>query len=178
MKQKGKRQARGQGKGPMGKPTKEQDDEIDAKAQLPYDHPKKKSFVKEPPVVDKGDIDMKKVKEVLKQFNAYYGLNEAEKIIDEMCGRKHVEEIENDIDHIPEEDPEKHIDMIKKDIAETRELVGSALIEFMLGENEYKEYFKKMLKKWGVNSPAELPKDKRKQFFNAIEVGWKGEKGD
>lgn len=175
----GKRQARGQGKGPMGKPTKEQDEEdVVAKAQLPYDHPKKKTILKEPPVVAKGEIPMKKVKETLSKVNEYYSLKEADELIEEMCGKKHVEEIENDIEHVPEEDPEKHMDNVTKDIAETKKLVGNALIEFLLGENEYKEYFKSMLKKWGVNSPAQLDPAKRKEFFNAVEMGWKGEKGD
>jgi len=174
---KGKRQARGKGKGPMGKPTKEQDEDMVSKAQLPYDHPKKKSILKEPPVVAKGDITMKKIKETLKNFNGYYGMKEAEKIIDEMCGKKHVEEIENDITHVPEEDPVKQDEKIKKDIAELRRLIAESLVEFKLSENDYREFFKSMLKKYGVKSPAQLPKDKKKTFFKAVSDGWKKKKG-
>ena len=34
---------------------------------------------------------------------------------------------------------------------------------------EYKKFFNKMLKKFGVNSPAELSPEKKKEFFNKIE---------
>ena len=35
--------------------------------------------------------------------------------------------------------------------------------------DEYKKFFKSMLKKFGVNSPAELSPEKKKEFFNKIE---------
>ena len=160
----------------MGKTTKEQEDEIVGAAELPYDHPKKKSILKEPPVVSKRDIKMKKVKETLTKINKDYGMVEAEKIIEAMC-KKGVKE-ENSIEHVPEEDPQKHMMMVKQDIAEMRELVGNAMVELLLNENEYREYFQKMLKKWGVSSPGQLPDDKKKEFFNAVEKGWTKEKGD
>jgi hypothetical protein len=42
--------------------------------------------------------------------------------------------------------------------------------------NEYKTFFKKMLKKFGVNEPDELKGDKRKEFYNAVDKGWKADK--
>jgi hypothetical protein len=39
---------------------------------------------------------------------------------------------------------------------------------------DYKTYFKSMLKKHGYNSPADIPADKKKEFFNAVDKGWKG----
>jgi len=44
------------------------------------------------------------------------------------------------------------------------------------GKEEYRAYFKTMLKKHGYNSPADIPADKKKEFFNAVDKGWKGEK--
>ena len=41
---------------------------------------------------------------------------------------------------------------------------------------DYKAYFQSMLKKHGYNSPADIPADKKKEFFNAIDKGWKGKK--
>lgn len=38
---------------------------------------------------------------------------------------------------------------------------------------EYKEFFQKMLKKFGVSSPAELKGDKKKEFFDAVDKGYK-----
>ena len=85
----------------MGQPTKEEkkmlnlsqlfkealeepepeDDTIDA--TRPYDHPTKRSVLKEPPVVAKGNIPIKKVQETLSRYNQYYSLQEAKKVIKE-----------------------------------------------------------------------------------------------
>jgi hypothetical protein len=41
---------------------------------------------------------------------------------------------------------------------------------------EYKAYFNGMLKKYGVKNPSQLPDDKKKDFFNAVDKGWKAKK--
>lgn len=45
---------------------------------------------------------------------------------------------------------------------------------------EYRKYFDKMLKKWKVKSPAEIPDDKKDDFFEEVDKGWNSadEKGD
>lgn len=45
---------------------------------------------------------------------------------------------------------------------------------------EYREYFDKKLKKWNVKSPAEIPDDKKDDFFEEVDKGWNSadEKGD
>ncbi len=41
---------------------------------------------------------------------------------------------------------------------------------------EYQAFFKSMLKKFGVSSPADFKDDaKKKEFFAAVEAGWKKE---
>jgi len=58
-------------------------------------------------------------------------------------------------------------------------LVGSneaqKLIEAMSGDKEkYQKYFQKMMKKYGVNSPADFKDEKKKkEFFDAVDKGWK-----
>ena len=42
-------------------------------------------------------------------------------------------------------------------------------------QKEYAEYFMKILKKYDVETPAELDEDKKKKFFDEIKSGW--EKG-
>ena len=49
------------------------------------------------------------------------------------------------------------------------------LAEMRVNE-DYKTYFKSMLKKYGYDSPANIPADKKKEFFNAVDKGWKGKK--
>ena len=44
------------------------------------------------------------------------------------------------------------------------------------GDKEaYRKFFQGMLKKFGVKSPAELPADKEKEFYDAIDAGWKAD---
>jgi len=44
-------------------------------------------------------------------------------------------------------------------------------------QKKYKEFYDKMLAKFGVKSPGEMDDDKKKEFFNAIEKGWKEGEG-
>ena len=55
----------------------------------------------------------------------------------------------------------------------------SRIAERVLGKiagrgKEYQEYFDKLLKKWDVTSPADIPEDKKDDFFNEVDAGWKG----
>lgn len=40
-------------------------------------------------------------------------------------------------------------------------------------DTEYEKFFLKVLKKFGVNEPDELPDDKKKEFYNYIDKNWK-----
>ena len=37
----------------------------------------------------------------------------------------------------------------------------------------YKKHFNSMLKKWNVSSPADIPADKKDDFFKAVDAGYK-----
>ena len=50
-----------------------------------------------------------------------------------------------------------------------REVVNSVIRE----ETEYQAYFKKMLDKYGKDSPADMSDEEKKEFFNAVDKGWK-----
>ena len=41
-----------------------------------------------------------------------------------------------------------------------------------LDENEYKEFFQKALKRFGAESPADLSKEKKKEFFDYVDKNW------
>ena len=45
-------------------------------------------------------------------------------------------------------------------------------------EEDYKDFFQKVMKKFGVKSPGELSGDKEKEFYNYIDKNWKGKKED
>jgi hypothetical protein len=40
-------------------------------------------------------------------------------------------------------------------------------------DTKYQEYFKAQLKKHGYDSPADIPDDKKDDFFNAVDKGYK-----
>lgn len=48
--------------------------------------------------------------------------------------------------------------------------------QFLQEEETYKEFFAKMLKKYGVKNPSELDAETKKKFFDEVDAGWKGEK--
>jgi hypothetical protein len=43
-------------------------------------------------------------------------------------------------------------------------------------DEEYEKFFKKALEKFGVDSPADLEGEKKKEFFDYVDKNWKGEK--
>lgn len=49
------------------------------------------------------------------------------------------------------------------------------LVEKKGDGDEYEEFFRKMLKKWGVKEPDELSRKERKKFFKEVEDKWKKE---
>jgi len=42
-------------------------------------------------------------------------------------------------------------------------------------KEEYEKFFQAALKKFGVESPAELDDEKKKEFFNYVDANWKGD---
>lgn len=45
-----------------------------------------------------------------------------------------------------------------------------------VGGPEYDKFFRAMLKKWGIKSFKDLPKNKQKDFFDAVDKGWNSKK--
>ena len=112
----------------------------------------RREIVKEPPIEVDGDIKIKKIKELLSSM-----LDEVYKL----------EEDENALDNVPNEEPEEELDALRKDIAESLKFIE---------ESEYQEFFKSMLKKFGVTGVNQLKGNKKKEFFDTIEKKWTKEK--
>jgi len=45
-------------------------------------------------------------------------------------------------------------------------------------DEEYEKFFRSVLKKFGVDSPADLEDEKKKEFFDYVDKNWKGESQD
>jgi len=87
------------------------------------------------------------------------------------------EEFEDDEDEINNGEEEFEDDEFEEDEEEysVSESILSS-VRNLLKENEYKEFFKNMLKKWNINSPTELDDSKKKEFFAAVDKEWKAKK--
>ena len=49
-------------------------------------------------------------------------------------------------------------------------------IEKLMTEHAYHDHFRKMLKIHGVKSPAQIPSEKRGEFFKTVSKTWKAKK--
>lgn len=41
---------------------------------------------------------------------------------------------------------------------------------------DYKKFFKQMMKSWNINSIEDLSDEKKKKFFSAVDKAWKSDK--
>jgi len=164
IKGQGRRQQRGQGKGPMGQPQKGQG----------------KGPIGQPRRVD----EMDQVKEasqlvdvILKgDYKEHLKIQAVVEIADIV-----LDEVENKIDTVPDQDmaslQQDVEDELSKDEGVTQIEEKIALsISRLIKEEDYREYFKGMLKKYKVTNPSDLDGEKKKEFFNAVDKGWKAKK--
>jgi len=79
--------------------------------------------------------------------------------------------ISNDINNVPNQNVGGLLKSIHGEISEAQ--IWRMIAEMRINE-DYKSYFSSMLKKHGYKSPADIPADKKKGFFNAVDAGWKG----
>jgi len=109
------------------------------------------------------------------KYKDYKTIKEAEEKIDDV-----LDEVENKID--PETDQDLQslhsavVDELTKDELSSDEESIAISISRLIKEEEYREFFKRMLKKYNVSSPSEQSPEKKKEFFHTIERDWKGKK--
>jgi len=59
---------------------------------------------------------------------------------------------------------------------EARKVIGEMIYRLVEEDKEeYQKYFRSMLDKYGVSSPADLDDEKKKEFFDAVDKGWKAD---
>ena len=108
-------------------------------------------------------------------YDEYQKIQDSMNLVDNL-----VDEVENKIDNVPDQD----IDSLYKTVFDELSTDSMSnvqenmvqVIRQLITEEEYREFFKKMLKKWNINSPADLSGDKKKQFFDAVDKQWKAKK--
>ena len=72
----------------------------------------------------------------------------------------------------------KNTTMIDREIEKEKKRLGiqDEVVKEATGDKEkYQAFFNKAMKKFGVNSPAELKGDKKKEFFNYVDKNYKGD---
>jgi len=149
-KNKGQHQARGQGHGPLGKPRG---------------------------VKEMNNIQATKLVDVILsgKYNTYKKVTEAVDRTDEV-----LDELENKLGNVPDQD----IDQLSKRVSDELSVDQSAPVEEkisiamsrLIKEEAYREYFKKMMKRYNVRDIKDLSPAKKKAFFNAVDKNWKSKK--
>lgn len=134
---------------------------------------------------------MDKVNEAIKlvdtiltgDYSSYKIISEVDSILDE---------VENQIDTVPDQDLDQLQDDITDELSKDSSDVEEEKVEeykestieenmkqsvrLLVTEEDYRTYFKSMLKKYNINSPSDLDDAKKKDFFNAVDKGWKAKK--
>lgn len=91
-----------------------------------------------------------------------------------------LDEIENDIDHVPNQDLQalhkSVVDELTKDELTPVEESIAISISKLIREEDYRTYFKSMMKNWNIDSIDDLSDEKKKKFFDAVDKGWKAKK--
>lgn len=90
-----------------------------------------------------------------------------------------LKETEKKVDDILEATTEPGLGKKKKETEEEIEecrKIREEIIGNLRENSEYQKFFVKMLAKWNVKGPAQLPPEKRKAFFNAVSKGWAAQK--
>jgi len=132
----------------------------------------------------KGVDEMDKIKEatdlvdiILKgDYKKHKKITEAAEVADEV-----LDEVENKIDTVPDQDlADLHkdvVDELTKDegVSPVEEQIAISISRLIRNE-DYREFFKSMLKKHNVTNPSELDDEKKKAFFNTVDKEWKAKK--
>jgi len=171
----GKGKGFGKGKGPVGVPKKEDItmDKIDTLVDEVFDggfH----QFGK----VRKAETQIDKILDLMVSECGGPPMNEerfeaSEYDDDAPAKEDDSRKLANDINTVPNQDTATLLKSVHDELSEAQ--VWKTIAEMRINEN-YKKYFKLMLKKHGYSSPADIPADKKKAFFNSVDKGWKGMK--
>lgn len=134
----------------------------------PYDHPIKAKVV--PSVDGNAEVSVDECAGPMMNEEKFEG---SEYDSDAPSKEEDPKKISNTINTVPNQNVGGLLKSIHGELSEAQ--LWRILAEMRINE-DYKTYFKSMLKKHGYNSPADIPADKKKEFFNAVDAGWKGKK--
>jgi len=108
-------------------------------------------------------------------YSTHKKIQEADDATDDV-----LDEVENKLDNAPDQDLQQlHKDVVdeltKDDVSPLEETIAVS-ISRLIREEDYREFFKKMMKKHGISNPSELDGEKKKAFFNTVDREWKAKK--
>jgi hypothetical protein len=175
VKGQGRRQARGGGQGPMGRPMKEASDLVDIAFDEGFEvfgkaiKAKKEAerildAIEECGMMGHGPLNKGMSDGEIEMDSDEYGF-EAEKD-QEPSKEDNLTKKTNDINHVPNQQGKALYQSIRRQMSEYKTMSEG-------DKSKYKEFFDGMLRKFGVTSPSQLDDEKKKEFFNAIDKQWK-----
>lgn len=108
------------------------------------------------------------------KYNQFKTIVDGVKLLD-----KHLNEIQNNIDHVPDQDLDELVKDVENEIGEEEATIEESIKKSMkklVVNEDYKTVFKGMMKKWNIKSISQLDNQKKKAFFSAVDKAWKSEK--
>lgn len=161
-KQQGRRIGRGQGQGPIGMPYKEAEELVD---EILIGTPSSIRFMREVDnILDEVENELDNVPDQDIQDLYDDVSDELSKDEKQKQHKKH-EEMETPEHERAEHEGEPSVEESMKNA-----------VQLLVKEEDYREFFKGMLKKWNISSPSDLDGDKKKEFFNVVDKEWKAKK--
>lgn len=110
-------------------------------------------------------------------YKEYKNIKEA---IDNIDGV--LDEVENKLDNVPDQDLGELTDDVFEELSGEEEKetpVKESMVNTirqLIKEEDFRTFFKNMMKKYKITSPTELSDDEKKKFFAAVDKGWKAKK--
>lgn len=165
---------RGQGKGPMGKPFKKQNEMFAA------DMPEFEKVARKVDVIVDSSITECPESEpnAVKNIPSDDGNEEIDRVHYDIAGYNDPKDVEAEYPPGPPDD-----DRISDTDVDDENLLGNAL-ESALNEKttlnekgEYQRFFKRMMDEEGITGIASMSPEQKSSFFKKVSAGWKKEKG-
>ncbi len=114
------------------------------------------------------------VQENIGKFQKYFGARNMIIVDNNAADEKYLTEVYKQVKKLIKKPVQNRLakDWISKSLDDK---VRNEEVELLEKSEEYQKFFQSALKKFGIDSPAELSDEKKKEFFDYIDKNWEGE---
>lgn len=125
--------------------------------------------------ISKDSISLKKEDiEFFKENTSIEEWKEIAGLVNEKC-KKHTKETKREcLEFAAKQEIQLRVSSLKEGKSLEDMIVEAAYS--ILSEDDYRTFFKQMMKSWNIDSIEDLSDEKKKKFFNAVDKAWKAKK--